>query len=319
MVAAKCTDAEFVELFEAHGAAETARRIGGQVRSVAERRRRLEEKLKRRIDGPAKPQSPPAIKDHPHRIMLDIPTGTVLVGGDAHYWPGEPSTAHRALVRFAKELKPNAIVIQGDSFDGARISRHPPIGWAETPTVQEELETVQERHHEIALAGPRGCRKVWSLGNHDARFETKIATVAPEFAKVHGTSLRDHFPVWEPCWGCWINDNPKGVVIKHRFKGGLHAAFNNALWAGRSMVTGHLHSAKAYPIADYNGLRFGVETGCLADVYGPQFTDYTEDNPRNWQSAFAVLTFKDGMMLQPEFVMVWDSETVQFRGELIRV
>ena len=316
MVAAKCTDAEFVEIFEAHGAAETARRIGGQVRSVAERRRRLEEKLKRRIDGPAKPQSPPAIKDHPHRIMLDIPTGTVLVGGDAHYWPGEPSTAHRAFVHFIKELKPRAVIMNGDAFDGARISRHPPIGWAQTPSVRQEIEAVTDRLHEIVEACPKGCRRIWPLGNHDARFETRIATVAPEYAEVNGVSLRDHFPLWEPCWSTFINDD---VVVKHRFKGGMHAPQNNTLWAGRTMVTGHLHSQKVQPITDYNGTRYGVDAGCLADPDAAAFTDYTEDAPKNWRSGFCVLTFRDGRLLCPELVTVWDSGSVQFRGDLIRV
>lgn len=44
-----------------------------------------------------------------------------------------------------------------------------------------------------------------------------------------------------------------------------------------------------------------------------------EDGPKNWVSGFAVLKFRDGRLMQPELVSVWDEKSVQFRGELIRV
>ncbi len=315
MPAPKCSDNEFVTLFETLGPHELARRLDMASTKVLARRRRLEEKMGRPIVSPTPPNSAPR-QHHPHRIQLDIQTGTVIIGGDAHYWPGEPSTAHRAFVRFIKDIKPRAVIMNGDAFDGARISRHPPIGWAQTPTVKQEIEVVQDRLQEIADACPRGCRKAWPLGNHDARYETRIATVLPELAEVHGVSLQDHFALWEPCWSVFINDD---VVVKHRFKGGVHATYNNTLHAGMTMVTGHLHSQRITPITDYRGTRYGVDAGCLADPDASAFTDYTEDGPKNWRSGFCVLTFKDGKLLMPELVTVWDADHVQFRGELVRV
>jgi hypothetical protein len=130
-----------------------------------------------------------------------------------------------------------------------------------------------------------------------------------------GIHLRDHFPNWEPGWSCWVND----VVVKHRFKGGIHATHNNAVTSGKHMVTGHLHSAKVTPWTDYNGTRYGVDTGCLADPDHRAFVDYTEDNPKNWRSAFALLTFHKGRLLMPELVQVFDDKHVEFRGEVIKV
>jgi len=253
-------------------------------------------------------------KEYPQRVMLSVPDGVVLVGSDAHYWPGEASPAHRAFVKFCKELKPRAVIMNGDALDAATVSRHPPIGWEKQPKLVDEIETCKERLHEIEKASGR-VQRVWNLGNHDARFETRLATVAPEYAKLHGVHLRDHVPLWEPAWSTWINDS----VVKHRFKGGMHAPHNNTLWAGKSMVTGHLHSAKVQPITDYNGTRYGVDAGCLADVWGPQFTDYTEDAPKNWRSAFCVLTFIAGELLQPELVLARDEKHVEFRGKIIEV
>lgn len=258
--------------------------------------------------------APPSPKG---RKELDLHTGTVIVFSDAHYWPGEPSVAHRALVKFCKRLKPEIVVCNGDAIDGSSISRHPPIGWESCPSVKEELEVCQERLGEIEKAAFK-AKKVWLLGNHDARFETRLAQVAPEFKDIHGIHLHDHFPNWTCGWSLFIGGE-RGVVIKHRFKGGMHAAHNNALWSGRSMVTGHLHSAKVTPISDYNGERYGVDTGCLADPYHEAFQGYCEDNPRNWRSGFCVLTFKDGILLMPELVLAVDEDHVQFRGELINV
>lgn len=308
------SDGDFITLFEKHGAAETARRLGVGERRVHERRVRLETKLGRQIKAPR--QTTRLGSDHPGRICFDVKDGIVLVCGDGHFWPGPASTAHRAFVKFCKERKPVAVVMNGDAFDGATISRHPPIGWENRPSVEDELEAVQARLGEIEQAAFK-ARKVWTLGNHDGRFETRLATVAPEYARVHGFHLKDHFPHWEAAWSCWINDD---VVIKHRGpKGGVHATHNNTVAAGKTMVTNHLHSLKVTPYDDYNGTRYGVDTGCIADPNGPQFLDYSEDNPKNHRSGFAVLTFRRGVLMWPEIVAVVDADHVQFRGELIKV
>ena len=117
---------------------------------------------------------------------------------------------------------------------------------------------------------------------------------------------------------CRTLDN--GTVKWHRFKGGIHAPHNNTMWAGRSMVTGHLHSLKVIPFTDYNGTRYGVDSGCLAIPTAAQFS-YCEDNPLNWRSGFVVLTFRKGVLMFPELVMVHDEPggVVQFRGDLISV
>jgi len=248
------------------------------------------------------------------RKRVRIKDGIVIVGSDAHYYPGEASTAHRAFVRFAEQLKPKLIVMNGDCLDGSSISRHARIGWDKKPSVKEELEAVTVRLNEIeAVAGSADL--YWPLGNHDARFETFLAANAPQYEGVKGTSLKDFFPRWRPCWSLEINDD---VIVKHRYKGGLGAIRNNALWSGKTMVTSHLHALHVEPLTDYHGTRWGVDTGCLAATVGEQFEDYLEAGPVNWRSGFIVLTFKDGQLLDPETVRVWDEDRglVCFRGTL---
>lgn len=315
MPAIRLSDADFIRVIEELGPTKAAEAIGCHKRKVYERRERLENKIGAQITGPKQNASTRFNIKHAERNTLSVRNGVVIIGSDAHYWPGLPSTAHRAFVAFIKEYKPAAVIKNGDSLDAAGISRHPPIGWESQPTLIEEIECVQERHHEIERVTPKGCRRIWNLGNHDARFETRIATVAPQYAKLKGVHLKDHFPLWEAAWSTWINTD---VVVKHRWKGGVHATHNNTMQSGKSMVTGHLHSAKITPYSDYSGTRYGVDTGCIADPDGPQF-GYTEDNPKNWRSAFALLTFRDGRLMQPELVLVWDQNHVEFRGELISV
>lgn len=316
MVAPKSSEADFIQMFEELGPHQLAKRIGGGLRAIFRRRAHIEKKIGRALKVPEKGAAFAKERTvYPHRLEHEITDGIVLVGSDAHIWPGPPSTAMRAFTKFCKEMKPRIVVMNGDALDGARISRHPPIGWADTPKLVDEIEACKEQLHALATAAGK-AHKIWSCGNHDARFESRLAQVAPDYAKIHGTSLHHHFPLWQPCWSAWINDD---VVVKHRIKGGIHATHNNTMWAGKTTVTGHLHSLKVTPFSDYRGTRFGIDCGCLADPYGPAFVDYTEDSPRNWRAGFVVLTFHKGRLMWPEVVAVVDQATVEFRGQRISV
>jgi hypothetical protein len=312
MPPATTTDEEFKRIFEAVGSKRASEILGTTERNVNYRRRRLE-KTSGTIAPPTKQG---ATKEYPHRAQLTVKNGVVLVGSDFHIWPGRESVALRAFKKFAKDMKPAAVILNGDVLDFPQISRHPPIGWESTPSPKDEIEAAQDHLNDIVTAVPRGCRKLWPLGNHDARFETRLATVASEYKGLAGIHLSDFFPLWEKGWSAWINDD---VVVKHRWKGGVHATHNNTVGAGKTMITGHLHSQKVTPYTDYNGTRYGVDTGCVADTDHKAFIDYTEDGPLNWRSGFAVLTFRDGKLLHPELVTVWDKQSIQFRGELHRV
>ena len=305
MPKAIASDGEFIEAWKRLGSATlVAKALGMTERNTHNRRRHLEAKMDMVLDSRFKSGGRLSDTSHnPAMREMDIGDGYVLVGSDAHYMPGVATTAHRAFVEFARELKPVAVVMNGDAFDGGTISRFPRIGWDNKPTVIQELDAVKERLSEIEGAGPKTL--VWTLGNHDARFETYLAANAPEYQGIKGFHLKDHFPLWAPCWGLRINGN---VVVKHRWHNGVHAIYNNTLKSGTTIVTGHLHSLKVTPWSDYTGTRFGVDTGTLAVPYGPQFIDYTESAPVNWRSGFVVLRFKNGRLLWPQIVHVLDEE-----------
>lgn len=312
-------DAEFIELWHHHGSPSImAKVLGVAIRNVNDRRNRLERIHK--ISLPTRDASNRMKHHSPAQnaaavCQLKVQDGQVLVFSDAHFWPGIRTTAFKGLLRFVKELRPVAIVCNGDAFDGASISRFPRIGWDKTPTVIQELKACKAALGEIEeLAGK--AKLIWPLGNHDARFETRLANQASEFEGVTGFHLKDHLPAWTPCWRLDVNSD---VVVKHRYKGGIHATRNNTLNTGRTTVTGHLHQLKVTPLADYNGNRYGVDTGTLAEPMGPQFENYLEAGVPDWRSGFAVLTFKDSRLLMPQLVQKWDEGFVEFAGQVIDV
>lgn len=312
------SDEEFITLWKTTGSpGEVAKRSGVSLRNVFRRRKSLEAKYGALLEAQfTRTQRP---KTHVNKIGFRIDetvTGPVVVFSDGHFWPGERSTAFGAVIKLIERLKPKMVIANGDSFDGARVSRHSPGGWANLPEVKDELAAVQERHAEIEAIAPPNCKLIWNCGNHDSRFTSKLAQNAPEYAGVHGTDITDHFPAWNFAWSTFLNDS---VVVKHRHHSGIHSAYNNTLKGGRTTCTGHTHRLQVTPYSDYNGLRYGIECGTVSEFEptSDKFA-YGEDGPMNWAQGFVVLTFNDqGRLLQPEICSVIDGQAY-FRGEVVQ-
>jgi hypothetical protein len=256
------------------------------------------------------------------RISTTITDGRAVIFSDAHFQPDCISTANRALLKLLPELRPSVVVCNGDALDGASISRHPAIFGEKPHTPAAELRACQERLTEIAELS-KGALRIWTLGNHDARFETFLAAQASQYEGVEGFTLKDHFPLWKPCWSYWINDD---TMIKHRWKGGFSAGRANSLNAGVNIITGHTHNLAVQPITDFSpafrhngGTRYGVQTGTLAEPNSEQFVHYTEDNPKDWRSGFALLSFERGRLMLPELIQVCGEDEFEFRGCINKV
>jgi hypothetical protein len=315
------TEEEFIEMWgRLQSTAAMAKALNISERNVQARRKRIEERNGIKLVAAAK-NSPDAkifYPDNGIRATTEIDSGIVMVASDCHYWPGIISTAHRSFVKLVKDLKPRIVCINGDAFDGASISRHPAGGtWQAIPSVKQELEACQDRLEEIQkAAGNAHLSFLW--GNHDLRFNARLQQqVGDTFKGVMGMNLTEHFPLWRFSMSLMINGD---TMIKHRYHNGIHAIYNNILKSGTSMVTGHLHSLKVTPFTDYNGSRYGVDTGTLSPINAAAFT-YGEDSPVNHRSGFAVLTFHEGRLMPPELCEVIDEDEgiVYFRGQVIKV
>ena len=247
----------------------------------------------------------------PQRIRTNIRDGIAMVFNDAHLWPDHRSVAHGAFLRIAPQLKPVALFDAGDSLDGASISRHPMSGNDDLPSVQEELFAVLEQRGEMAEACP-GARLYWSPGNHCLRFDNYLAQNAPKLSGVKGLTLAENLPGWKMAYGFEVNWETDPLLVLHNWKGGVHANHNNAVSSGVHCATGHDHAQGIARYTNERGTLYGINAGLFADTNGPQFR-YTQGRPKNWRSGFAVLTFKDGLLLPPELVEVVRGKAY-FRG-----
>jgi hypothetical protein len=244
---------------------------------------------------------------------LAIRNGSIVVGSDAHYSPKLITTAHKAfcnvIAEHAGDIK--AVILNGDLLDGARISKHARIGWQKTYSVKDELEAVQDRLGEIEAAA-RGMKLMRTIGNHDVRFDSRLAHSAPEYEGIAGFALADHLPAWKDSYRIDVNED---TVVIHSVANGMHAAYNNVVkGAGYHVVTGHTHRLQAVQFRGFGKLRYGIETGMLADPSQDEFHYLTGRNA-NWQSGFALLTWRDGELLHPEFCSVRDDGKAYFRGQ----
>lgn len=309
---------EFVALlYECGGSAHAlAKRLNIAHRMVARRRQTIEEALN--IVLPR--GRPEAWKSQAHRKRIDLTLddGCILVGSDLHCWPEEYGTAMASFVDQNRILKPDVVIFNGDGFDGAKISRHSRIGWDKRPSVKEELDALGEYLEQVRKANPN-AKYFYTYGNHSMRFETYLASNAPEIEGLKGTTLAEYIPGWDLAMMVMVNKN---TMIKHRHKSGIHNAWNNVRDAGIHTVTGHTHRQVCRPWTNFGGTWYGVDLGMMARVDGPQF-DYTECGNQglsDWRSGYGVLTVRNANLMPPDLATVTDEERgeIYFRGKTFK-
>ena len=303
MAAKACSDEEFVELFKEIGSPQKiADRLNVTVRNIYQRRNSIQKKYGINLMS-FDSKTSIANVIHEQKIYTELKDGIVVVFSDAHYWPGPATVAHKALLAVIQNLKPAVVIANGDVFDGARVSRHDALYRQDCPSPKEEVEACQDRMTEIEDAS-KNSTFIWTVGNHDVRLWRYIKVNAPEVSGMPFTDLFDYFPRWKQTYAVDVNGN---TLIKHRWHNGIHATYNNALKGGVNVVTGHLHRLQVTAWGDYTGRRYGIDTGTLAEPDGPQFM-YLEHNPVPWASGFAVLTYRNGVLLPPELCEVVNGE-----------
>lgn len=272
-------------------------------RSVSYRLKLLQERFPNGV-----PEESPTIKQwaYPKIVHVKAPNSRWIIGSDLHCWGGPPTVTFQAFIKVAEKLKVDGIILNGDIIDGARISRHSIPLRSKAPKISREIETAKEW---ISML-PNAKYLCWTIGNHDIRLDNYIADNASELDD-YILSLQDHFPTWRMAYAFEINGTTE---IRHRYRSGIHAAWNNTLHSGINIVTGHTHQLSVTAQRDRRGSRYGIETGMMADPDGPQF-EYSEGAPSRSQQGFVVLTFDhDGEMMPPETCEMIRGRLI-FRGD----
>ena len=320
----KKRDEAFISAWHASGGSPTrlSEQLGISLRAIYLRRDAVEARHGIALVA----NSPKAVKHDPavtRAIMsarrdvnrIEISDGVVLVGSDAHYTPDVIPMAHKALCNLIVDLgsEVKAVVLNGDILDGGSISRHPRIRWKKPPSVKEELDAVIARTGDIERAVRPGTHLFRTYGNHCARFESRLSSQVPEYEGIGGFTLRDHLPRWADSDRIDVNED---MVILHDWHAGIHSGWNDVLKGGCHTVTGHTHELGTKAHRGFKGTHYGIKTGMLADNDQKEF-DYRLGKPGlNWQSGFAVLTWRNGVLLHPEFCAVRDDGNAYFRGKL---
>jgi len=245
---------------------------------------------------------------YPQVLTDEIKSSCILIGGDAHIWPDTESLAMKAFVKIAKQLKPEIICLNGDIIDGARVSRHGATLGSNAPKVSAEIDAAKKWIDQF----PKCRRRIFTIGNHDMRVDNYLANQASELEDYAGR-LADRFPMWEFCYSFHLNDD---IEIRHRFRAGIHAAYNNAQVSGWTLVTNHTHAQQLTAVRNRRGSHWGVETGMLGDPNHRCF-QYSEGAPSRAHQGFVVLTFDEtGILMPPEFCQMINGRPV-FRGEYV--
>lgn len=241
-------------------------------------------------------------------VHIEAPNTTWIIGSDLHIWEPNPPLIYKAFCAVAKKLKVDGIIMNGDVIDGGRVSRHPTLLHNYAPKIDEEVECAKEWFKML----PNARHRLWTLGNHDIRINNYVANNATELAD-YVPSLFSHFPTWDIAYAFTINEQAE---IRHRFRSGIHAGYNNSIHAGITLISGHTHQLQITAIRDRRGTRWGVETGMMNDPNGPQF-EYAEGQPSRANQGFVVITFdEEGHLMPPEICELVNGRPV-FRGEYV--
>ena len=285
---------------------EAANADTNDMRCMNRYRRAAEDLLGIRLDLTGSPQGRnnwPRTSEH---IKAE---GSAVVFSDAHFWPKTTSPAYFGLLEVLHQVKPQIVLDNGDSFDGATISRHAPISFDHLPSLADEYKCCLEHMDGIIDASGKQASFYRNVGNHDLRFEGKMASKVPEMIGMPATTIGELFPKWKHNYSIVFNDE---LIAMHKWHCGIHAAWNNVLKAGKSIMTSHTHRLKVLPHTDYGGRKYSIETGCLADPEGPQFS-YCLDTAKDWQPGFVVIEF-DENGIHPEVAELIGGR-VRFRGK----
>ena len=165
-----CSDEDFIATWQKYQSGlQVSKALGVSVRGIMQRRRSIESRYGLRLLAiDRRGDAGPIISEDRAEIKLTVENGVVMVGGDAHYWPGTVPTLHRAFVHLCKKLKPVAAINNGDAFDGSTVSRFPDIGHESKPSVSQEIENLKDRLDEIIKVTP-GALHPWKIGRASCR------------------------------------------------------------------------------------------------------------------------------------------------------
>ena len=207
-----------------------------------------------------------------------------LAFGDLHV-PSHDMEAIRAMVSFAKDYKPDALLNLGDFCDCESVSH-----WMKDKRLSLEGKRVQNEIDEtLAISDwfdeqlPTVKKKVYCAGNH----EEWLKMYVDEHPALHGLidfeqDLRDRN--WEV-----VPYNTRYKIGYLRAFHGLRVNKHHALATlndlGVSCIYGHTHDRQEHTISHDDGEKSAQSIGCLCKM-NPA---YAKNRPKRWVHGFATI------------------------------
>ena len=237
-------------------------------------------------------------------------TKSAFIISDLHI-PYQDDRAVGLMLGLQKKIKPDVVVIDGDLFDFAGLSK---FSGAPLP-VEETRDSI--------IAGVKLIKKMQNtseviliFGNHEARFSRAIHDKLPEF-----DSLIDLETVIQQKLSTKIKivtttnteamlEFDDTLLIGHFRLLSMHSAFTAKRCVDRyntSIVQAHTHRLGAFYKRAMNTTIKGYECGCLCST-NPSYMQYP-----NWQQGFLVYT-RTGANWGIEVAEI-ENGTMMFRGE----
>lgn len=215
----------------------------------------------------------------------------VLLIPDTHR-PYHDKKAYNLMIRAARDIMVDEIVILGDYADIYSLNSHGGKNPVLPTTLVEEIEDVNKGLDELDMLFPR-AKKIFIQGNHEYRFERYILDKCPELFGV--TEFSNLINIQKRYNWKFIHYGPNqmydvgGSYLKARHEPLASSAKATASKALCSLVYGHIHRIEESHLVGLDGTNhvcFSV--GWLGDKSLDKIYGYVKGH-HQWQMGFGLV------------------------------
>ena len=218
----------------------------------------------------------------------------ILIISDLHF-PYQDNKAISLALDYGKEKKVDCIVLNGDIFDFATISRHEK-DWRSRNVVQE-FEAVKSFFKTLRAHFPK-TKIVYKYGNHDERYEKFLYSKAPEIFDMPEFQLEIILKLGELKIDIVKDKRPiilGKLTVLHGHElfgmGGVNPARATFTKTMEDTLVGHYHRTSSHSEPTMNNRLINVHSqGCLCEMH-PLFAPI---NKWNLGFAYVELNIKTG-------------------------
>lgn len=219
-----------------------------------------------------------------------------LVIPDCHI-PYEDKRAYELMLKVAKDINPDEIVILGDYADFYAVNSHGKDAAVKNGLLQDEVHEVVMRLKQLKTMFP-DAKRVFIEGNHEYRLARYINSKCPDLYGVFDTEsvlelklLGYEFVPYGPNQKYRVLGSK--LIARHEpLAGGKHVAQNTVEKAMHSVIFGHTHRIQEAQIVTIHGENYrGISSGWLGDT-SHKVMQYVRGH-HQWAHGFSVVHVLD--------------------------